>query len=179
MTMTTTKKVLMALPLVLAVTACTTKNDVDMNTDYQWSKSEAEEARMKAIAEIAKQGEGGVVAAALLMQQNGTYNAQPPRSTGDRIVDVAKAALPAVGNTLVGVGQIAATVYAADAQKDVALTQSNNNTAVAINQSDNDATVTMQTNDTLAGVAEATIVTNTNTSTQDVVCISDATYTCE
>ena len=171
-------KLLALVPLVLAATACTTKRDVDMNTDYQWSKSEAEEARMKTIAEIAKQGDGGVVAAALLMQQGGTYNAQPPRSTGDRIVDVAKAALPAVGNTLVGVGQIAATVYAADVQRDIAVAQSNNNTAVAINNSDNDAAVTMQTNDTMADIASATIV-NPEVVNNTTVCVTDATYTCE
>lgn len=150
-------KYLLLIP-AFVLAACTTQRDVDMNTDYQWSKSEAEEARMKAIAEIAKQGDSGVVAAALLMQQSKEYNAQAPRTTGDRIVDVAKSTLPVLGNTLVGVGQIAATVYAADAQKDVALTQSNNNTAVAINNSDNNATVTMQTNDTMAGIAEATVV---------------------
>ena len=152
------KKAVIILPLVFGITACTTKNDIDLNTDYQWSKSQAEVARMEAISEIAKQGEGGVVAAALLMQQGGNYDAQPPRTTSDRVVDVVTSALPVLGNTLVGVGQIGATVYAADAQKDVALAQSNNNTAVAINQSDNDATVTMQTNDTMADIAQATIV---------------------
>ena len=152
----------------LALAACSTKNDVNMNTDYQWSNANVQEERMKTIAEIAKQGEGGVVASALLMQQSGQYTTQTPRTNGDRFVDVAKAALPA----LVGVGQIAATVYAAEQQKDIAINSSNNNTAVAID-----------TNATMAGIAEVTIVdpevvTSTNTS-QSVVCVSDSTYTCE
>jgi hypothetical protein len=160
------KHLILIPALVLA--ACSTKNDVNMNTDYQWSNANVQEERMKAIAEIAKQGEGGVVAAALLMQQSGQYTTQAPRTNGDRFVDVAKAALPA----LVGVGQIAATVYAAEQQKDIAINSSNNKTAVAID-----------TNATMAGIAEVTIVrpevvTSTNTS-QSVVCVSDATYTCE
>lgn len=174
------KKLMLIVPVAFALAACSTKNDRAMNADYQRSVAQTETARMEAIAEIAKQGEGGVVAAALLMQKEGnTAKQQAPRGTGDKLVDVVKVALPAVGNTLVGVGQIAATVYATEAQKDIAVTQSNNNSSVAINQSDNDAAVTMQTNDTMSGIAEATIVTNTNTNTQDVVCISDATYTCE
>lgn len=139
-------KYLFLIPVV-ALAACTTKNDIDLNTDYQWSKSQAEVARMEAIAEIAKQGEGGVVAAALLMQQEGNYDAQPPRTTSDRVVDVVTSALPVLGNTLVGVGQIGATVYAADVQKDIAMNNSNNNAAV-----------TMHTNDTMATIAETTIV---------------------
>lgn len=179
------KKFLMLVPAVMLVTACSTPNDVAMNAEYQRSVAMSEAARMEAIAEIARQGEGGVVAAALLMQQNGgNSNHRAPVGTGDRVASVASAVVPALGNTLVGVGQIAATVYAAEAQKDVALTQSNNNANVAINQSNNDATVTMHTNDTMADIATVTIVnpevvTSTNTtSTTDVVCITDDTYTC-
>jgi hypothetical protein len=169
-------KYLLVIPVATLLAACSSKNDVAMNTDYQWSKSHAEQKRLEAIAEIAKQGEGGVVAAALLMQQNGQYNAAPPRTGGDRAVDLAKTIMPALGNTLVGVGQIAATVYAADIQKDIAVNSSNNNKDIAINNSDNNATVYMHTNDTMAGIAEVTIVnpevvetttttTNTTTST--------------
>jgi len=143
-------KYLLVIPVAALLAACSTKNDVAMNTDYQWSKSHAEQKRLEAIAEIAKQGEGGVVAAALLMQQNGQYNAAPPRTGGDRAVDLAKTIMPALGNTLVGVGQIAATVYAADIQKDIAINSSNNNKDIAINNSDNNATVYMHTNDTMA-----------------------------
>ena len=159
-------KLLALVPVVLAAGACTTKNDIDLNTDYQWSKSEAETARMQAIAEIAKQGEGGVVAAALLMQQGGTYDAQPPRTTSDRVVDVIKTALPALGSTLVGVGQIGATVYAADVQKDIAMNNSNNN-----------ATVTMHTNDTMATIAEATIVDPVVVETTTTTTTSNTTTT--
>lgn len=156
------------------LTACASNNDVAINSDYQWSQSHAEQKRLETIQEIAKQGEGGVVAAALLMQQNGQYKTPPPRTNGDRALDLAKTVL---GDTLIGVGQIAATVYATEIQKDIAVNSSNNNKDVAINNSDNNATVYMHTNDTMAGIAEVTIVnpevvettttttTNTTTST--------------
>jgi hypothetical protein len=166
------------LPVVLValvVAGCSSRNDVDMNTDYQWSNSQAEQKRLETIAEIAKQGEGGVVAAALLMQEGGKYQTQAPKTNGDRVADVAKTVL---GGSLIGLGQIAATVYAADVQKDIAVTQSNNNKDVAINQSNNNATVTMQTNDTMANIAEATIV-NPEIVNNTTICVTDATYTCE
>ena len=146
---------------VITVTACTSPEDVAMNDSYQKYNSYSEQKRMDTIAEIAKQGEGGVIAAALLMQDalKGNNTTQAPRTNADRVLDGVKTVLP---NTLIGVGQIAATVYAADIQKDIAVTQSNNGKDVAINNSNNDATVTMQTNDTLAGVAEVTIVKSTD-----------------
>jgi hypothetical protein len=176
-------KYLLVIPVAVLLAACSSKNDVAMNTDYQWSKSHAEQKRLEAISEIAKQGESGVVAAALLMQQNGQYNAAPPRTGGDRAVDLAKTIMPALGNTLIGVGQIGATVYAAEVQKDIAINNSNNNKEVAINSSNNDTTVATHTNDTMAGIAEVTIVNpevvNPEVVNNTTICVSDATYTCE
>ena len=51
------------------ITACTSAEDVAMNDSYQKYNSYSEQRRMETIAEIAKQGEGGVIAAALLMQE--------------------------------------------------------------------------------------------------------------
>lgn len=140
-------KYLLIVPTMF-LAACSTKNDVAMNTDYQWSVQHAQQKRMDTIAEIAKQGESGVVAAALLMQQErGQYNPQAPKGSGDKFLETVTALAPAIGNTLIGVGQIGATVYAAEVQKDIAINNSNNN-----------AEVTMHTNDTMAGIAEVTIV---------------------
>ena len=157
-------KLTLAGVAALTVSACTSPEDVAMNDSYQKYNSYAEQKRMDTIAEIAKQGEGGVIAAALLMQDalKGNNTTQAPRTNADRVLDGVKTVVPAMSNTLIGVGQIAATVYAADVQKDIAVTQSNNGKDVAINNSNNDATVTMQTNDTLAGVAEVTIVKSTD-----------------
>ena len=153
----------------LFLAACSTKNDVAMNTDYQWSVSHAQQKRMDTIAEIAKQGEGGVVAAALLMQQEqGGYNPQAPKGSGDKFLETITALAPAIGNTLIGVGQIGATVYAAEVQKDIAINNSNNN-----------AEVTMHTNDTMAGIAEVTIVDPSvvETSTTTTTTTSNTTTT--
>jgi len=170
-------KYLLVIPVAALLAACSTKNDVAMNTDYQWSVSHAQQKRMDTIAEIAKQGEGGVVAAALLMQQErGQYNPQAPKGSGDKFLETVTALAPAISNTLIGVGQIGATVYAAEVQKDIAINNSNNNKDVAINSSNNDTTIATHTNDTMAGIAEVTIVnpevvetttttTNTTTST--------------
>ena len=146
------------------VTACTSPEDVAMNDAYQKYNSYSEQKRMETIAEIAKQGEGGVIAAALLMQDalKGNNTTQAPRTNADRILDGVKTVVPTTGNILIGAGQIAATVYAADVQKDIAVAQSDNNKEVAINNSNNDAEVVMHTNDTLAGVAEVTIVKSTD-----------------
>ena len=154
--------------VTLTVTACTSAEDVAMNESYQKYNSYAEQKRMDTIAEIAKQGEGGVIAAALLMQDalKSGNTTQAPRTNADRVLDGVKTIVPATGNALIGVGQIAATVYAADVQKDIAVAQSDNNKEVAINRSDNDAEVVMHTNDTLAGVAEVTIVKSTDTTVE-------------
>lgn len=154
---------------VLFLAACSTKNDVAMNTDYQWSVQHAQQKRMDTIAEIAKQGESGVVAAALLMQQErGQYNPQAPKGSGDKFLETVTALAPAIGNTLIGVGQIGATVYAAEVQKDIAINNSNNN-----------AEVTMHTNDTMAGIAEVTIVDPSvvETSTTTTTTTSNTTTT--
>lgn len=184
-------KLTVASIAVLTVAACTSPEDVAMNDSYQKYNSYAEQKRMDTIAEIAKQGEGGVIAAALLMQDalKGNNTTSAPRTNADRVLDGVKTVVPAMSNTLIGVGQIAATVYAADVQKDIAVTQSNNGKDVAINNSNNDATVTMQTNDTMSAISTATIVnpevvnpqivTNSVTTTTDktssnTVCAPDA-----
>lgn len=150
-------KLTVASIAVLTVAACTSPEDVAMNDSYQKYNSYSEQKRMETIAEIAKQGEGGVIAAALLMQDalKGNNTTSAPRTNADRVLDGVKTVLPA---TLIGVGQIAATVYAADVQKDIAVTQSNNGKDVAINNSNNDATVTMHTSDTMSDISTATIV---------------------
>ena len=152
----------------LFLAACSTKNDVKINEHHQAAVIANEKARMEAIREIARQGEAGAVAAAMMMQQN-DYSSQssnrPPRTNGDRALDLAKTVL---GDTLIGVGQIAATVYAAEIQKDIAINNSNNN-----------AEVTMHTNDTMAGIAEVTIVDPSvvETSTTTTTTTSNTTTT--
>jgi len=157
---------------IILLTACSNKNDVAMNEAYHKYNSQAEWKRMDTIAKIAAQGDGGIVAAAMLMQGgnvSGPITAQPT-STGDKVLNTVAALSP----TIIGLGQIAATVDGNRTNKEIAVVQSNNNKDISINNSDNNATVTMHTSDTMADIAEVTIInpavvetttTTTNTTT--------------
>jgi len=165
-------KSLLLIPVVLTLAACSSKNDVVMNYDYQVAVAETEKARMEAIKEIARQGDTGAVAAAMMMQGQGSKSHAAPRSNGDTALAWAGVIVPSVTQ---GVG---IAVNGA-----VAAYQNKNNTDVAINSSNNNAAVAIDTNGTMAGIAEATIVnpevvTSTNT-TNTVTCVTDTTYTCE
>ena len=159
-------KYLILIP-AMALAACSTKNDVAMNASYQRSLADAEIARMEAIKEIAKQGDTGAVAAAMMLQGNPSSKPEAPRSGGDTVLAWAGVLVPSLtqGVSIAVNGAVAAY-------------QSKNGTDVAIARSDNDADVAKDTNSTMAGIAEATIVTNTTASTS-VLCVTDATYTCE
>lgn len=165
-------KYLILIP-ALALAACSTKNDVVMNSDYQVAVAETEKARMEAIKEIAKQGDTGAVAAAMMMQNQGKTNHAAPRSGGDTALAWANVLVPAtVQSAGIAVNGL------------VARTQSNNNKDVAIVNSDNTTAVAVDTNSTMATIAEVTIVnpevvTSTNTSTNTITCVTDTTYTCE
>jgi len=172
MTMTTAKKVLMALPLVLTVAACSSKNDVVMNYDYQVAVAETEKARMEAIKEIARQGDTGAVAAAMMMQGQGSSAHAAPNSGKDSALAWAGILVPSI---------VQATGIAVNA--DVARVQSNNNTTIATTNSNNGKDIAVNTNETMATIAEATIVNPqvvTSTSTVNTItCVTDASYTCE
>ncbi len=167
-------KILLSIVCTIFLVGCATNKDVAMNKDSQWSASEAEQKRLETIAKIAEQGEGGVIAAAMLMQQNNTYRPTITKTTGDKVLDVVSALSPSI----IGLGQIYATVDGNKMNKEIAVVQSNNSKDVRINSSDNAATVDMHTSDVMADIAAATIVTQTNT-TATVLCVTDATYDCE
>lgn len=164
-------KKLMILP-VIALAACASKNDVAMNEHYQAAVIAKENSRMEAIKEIAKQGEAGAVAAAMMMQNTNTAHAAP-NSGKDSALAWAGILVPSL---------VQATGIAVNA--DVARTQSNNNTTIATTNSNNNKDIAVDTNSTMAAIAEATIVnpevvTSTNTTTANTVCVTDATYSCD
>ena len=164
-------KQLMILP-VIALAACSSKNDVAMNEHYQAAVIAKENSRMEAIKEIAKQGEAGAVAAAMMMQNTNTAHAAP-NSGKDSALAWAGILVPSL---------VQATGIAVNA--DVARTQSNNNTTIATTNSNNNKDIAVDTNSTMAAIAEATIVnpevvTSTNTTTANTVCVTDATYSCD
>jgi len=164
---------LLVLP-VIALAACSTGNDVAMNKQYQSAVVAKEQARMDAIKEIAKQGEAGAVAAAMMMQNTNTTHAAP-NSGKDSALAWAGILVPSL---------VQATGIAVNA--DVARVQSNNNTTIATTNSNNNKDIAIDTNSTMATIAEATIVnpevvtsTNTTTTTANTVCVTDATYSCD
>jgi hypothetical protein len=163
-------KYLILIP-ALALAACSTKNDVAMNASYQRGVADAEIARMDAIKEIAKQGDTGAVAAAMMLQGKPVTHPSAPRSGGDNALAWAGVIVPSLTQ---GVGIAvngAVTAY-----------QSKNGTDVAIKNSDNDAAVAIDTNSTMATIAETTIVTPevvTSTNTNTITCVTDASYDCE
>lgn len=162
-------KWLVLAPLVLV--ACTTKNDVEINRSYQNAAAAAAQARYGTIAAIANQGQTGAVAAAMLMQTAGA-DIQPP-SNGNSALEWAKVLVPAISSGV-----------AVAANAGVAIRQSDNGKDVAIVRSDNETEVAVNTNATMATIAEVTIVrpevvTSTNTSVTNVLCVTDATYECE
>tara|TARA_B100000902_G_scaffold378420_1_gene411651 strand:+ start:926 stop:1441 length:516 start_codon:yes stop_codon:yes gene_type:complete len=163
---------------LVVLAACSTKNDVAMNEAYQKYNSSAEWKRMDTIAAIAAQGDSGVVAAALLMQggkATGAITAQPT-STGDKVLG----AVAALSPTVIGLGQIAATVDGNRTNKDIAIIQSDNNKAVSIVQSDNDLKIATDTNATMSDLATVSIVKpEIQIVDPKVYCVFDGTSACQ
>jgi hypothetical protein len=159
-------KTLLVITVLALPLACSSANDVAMNEHYQRAVIERERARLDAISEIAKQGEAGAVAAAMMMS-NTTQSHAAPNSGKDSALAWAGILVP----SLVQAAGIAVN-------GEVAKIQSNNNTTIATNNSNNNKDVAIDTNSTMAAIAEATIVTNTST-TNSVVCVTDATYSCD
>jgi len=108
----------------------------------------AETARYNALLEIAKNGDSAAKVAAVLSLQMGSGGGAarqspmitPPESTSDTMLRWAGVLLPTVTQSL----GIAANVYAANTQKQIAITQSNNAAATAA--STNNAFTAMSNN---------------------------------
>ena len=157
--------ILCVVTFVLA--ACSSKNDVAMNEAYHKYNSQAEWKRMETIAAIAEQGDNGVLAAAMLMQSgkaSGAITAQPT-SSGDKVLNTVAALSP----TIIGLGQIAATVDGNRTNKEIAVVQSDNSTKVAID-----------TNDTMSELATVSIVKpEFQVVEPKVYCVFDGTSACQ
>ena len=97
----------------------------------------SETARYNALLEIAKNGDSAAKVAAVLSiqmsggssggQQRPTQQIAPPEDTSDKLLKWAGVLLPSVTQSL----GIAANIYAANTQKQIAITQSNNAAATA------------------------------------------------
>jgi hypothetical protein len=157
------KKTLMAVTgsLVL-LSGCATNQDYVLYSQTQQaianSRASSEIARYQALADIAKNGDTTAKAvAAVTLQlsgggQSGNQQIAPPVSTGDRILQWTGILLPSLTN-----------LYGINANRQVAITQSNNQAAVA--QSTNNTFATMNGNMATSNTA----IANTGLSTASTI----------
>lgn len=174
------KKTLMAVAgsLVL-LSGCATNQDYVLYSQTQQaianSRASSEIARYQALADIAKNGDTtakAVAAVTLQLSGNGqTANQQiaPPVSTGDRILQWTGILLPSLTN-----------LYGINANRQVAITQSNNQAAVAQSTNNTFATMNgnMATSNTAianSGLTAVTSVANTGLSTANSIATSGLT----
>jgi hypothetical protein len=144
----------------LFIAGCATNTDYKMYAETQQKIAQAnavaQTARYNALAEIAKSGDSAAKVAAVLSIQMGNMNGsgQPPQQNIAAPEDLNQKMLRWAGVLLPTVTQglgIAAQIHAANVQKQVAVTQSNNAAATAQN-----------TNNTFAAMSTSMATSNTN-----------------
>jgi hypothetical protein len=139
------KKLAFITVALLALTGCATNKDYQMYAETQKSIAQAnamaETARYAALAEIAKTGDPGARVAAVMSINFGSQGGNgprvqqvaPPKTFGDTALQWTSVLLPSLTN-----------IYGITANRQVAITQSNNAAAVA--KSTNDTFATMNGN---------------------------------
>ena len=139
------KKLAFITVALLALTGCATNKDYQMYAETQNSIAQAnamaETARYAALAEIAKTGDPGARVAAVMSINFGSQGGNgprvqqvaPPKTFGDTALQWTSVLLPSLTN-----------IYGITANRQVAITQSNNAAAVA--KSTNDTFATMNGN---------------------------------
>jgi hypothetical protein len=152
-----------ALLSVALLTGCASQ-DYKMYADAQRAiasaNATAESAKYAALAEIARTGDATAKVAAVMSinfaASNNTRNQQqqilPPKSAGDIALQWTSLLLPNLTQ-----------FYSINANRQVAITQSNNATALGIKQSDNQVATTTNTNNTFANIAGAGLTAVTTT----------------
>lgn len=151
-----------ALLSAALLTGCATQ-DYKMYTDTQRAiasaNATAESAKYAALAEIARTGDSAAkVAAVMSINFAGSINNRnqqqilPPKSAGDIALQWTSLLLPNLTQ-----------FYSINANRQIAVTQSNNATSLGIKQSDNQALVTTNTNATFANIAGAGLTAVTTT----------------
>ena len=157
------KRLLLIAISALALTGCATQ-DYKMYADTQRAiasaNATAESAKYAALAEIARTGDSAAKVAAVMSinfaASNNNRNQQqqilPPKSAGDIALQWTSLLLPNLTQ-----------FYSINANRQIAVTQSNNATALGVKQSDNQALVTTNTNATFANIAGAGLTAVTTT----------------
>ena len=161
------KLALLAIAATLLTGCASTNSEYKMYADVQKSQAQSramvEAARWNALAEVAKTGDATAkVAVAMAVatnngggNNNNNQQVAPPKSWGDTALQWTSLLLPGF-TQLYGISQ----------NSRVAITQSNNSTALGMKQSDNQANVAVNTNAAFtnmnaAGLTAATGIANT------------------
>jgi len=139
------KNILIALAIAVTTVGCATNKDYQMYAETQQKIAHAQAmsdtARYAALAEIAKTGDSGARVAAVMSINFGSQSGNsprvqqvnPPKTFGDTALQWTSILLPSLTN-----------IYGITANRQVAITQSNNAAAVA--KSTNDTFATMNGN---------------------------------
>jgi hypothetical protein len=139
------KNIVLALTVAVTTVGCATNNDYKLYAETQQKIAQAqamsETARYAALAEIAKTGDSGAKVAAVMSLNFGAQNGNgsraqqvnPPKTLGETALQWTSVLLPSLTN-----------IYGIAANRQVAITQSNNAASVA--KSTNDTFATMNGN---------------------------------
>lgn len=146
------KIALIALTVAISTVGCATSDEYRQYAEAQKSvaqaRSMAEIARYNALAEIAKQGDTAAkVAAVMSLNQGNSGQAQqqmlnPPKSTAETALQWTSLLLPNLTQ-----------FYSISANRQIAITQSNNATALGVAQSNNATATATNTANAFANIA--------------------------
>lgn len=146
------KIALIALTVAVSTVGCATSDEYRQYAEAQKSvaqaRSMAEIARYNALAEIAKQGDTAAkVAAVMSLNQGNSGQAQqqmlnPPKSTAETALQWTSLLLPNLTQ-----------FYSISANRQIAITQSNNATALGVAQSNNATATATNTANAFANIA--------------------------
>ena len=157
------KNIAIALTVAVMTVGCATNKDYQLYAETQQKIAQAQAmsdtARYAALAEIAKTGDSGARVAAVMSINFGSQSGNsprvqqvnPPKTFGDTALQWTSVLLPSLTN-----------IYGITANRQVAITQSNNQAAVAKSTNDTFATMNgnMATSNTAIANAGFTAVTN-------------------
>ena len=162
-----TKNILIALAIAVTTVGCATNKDYQMYAETQQKIAHAQAmsdtARYAALAEIAKTGDSGARVAAVMSINFGSQGGNgprvqqvaPPKTFGETALQWTSVLLPSLTN-----------IYGITANRQVAITQSNNAAAVA-----------KSTNDTFATMNGNMATSNTNIANSGFTAVTDVAKT--
>jgi hypothetical protein len=161
------KNILIALAIAVTTVGCATNKDYQMYAETQQKIAHAQAmsdtARYAALAEIAKTGDSGARVAAVMSINFGSQGGNgprvqqvaPPKTFGETALQWTSVLLPSLTN-----------IYGITANRQVAITQSNNAAAVA-----------KSTNDTFATMNGNMATSNTNIANSGFTAVTDVAKT--